>query len=186
MPKMTMTMWTRNSRGMRIVLLALCAVVLGTGAIQAQDTTGAPPPPQQGAPPSPPPQQGGPGQGPGGRPGPERMQQRHLEMLTRQLQLTPGQVDQVKAIQGDTMQQMMALREDTATAQQDKRAKMMAIRQGAQDKIRGVLTDEQKTKFDAMQARMQQQREHHEGGPGGPPTPAPSGQTPPPPSPPQS
>ncbi len=41
---------------------------------------------------------------------------------------------------------------------------MMEIRQASQDKIRNVLTDEQKTKFDAMQAKMQARRQNRRGG----------------------
>jgi periplasmic protein CpxP/Spy len=48
---------------------------------------------------------------------------------------------------------------------------MMAIHQASQDKIRAVLTDDQKTKFDAMQAEMKARRESHEGGQGAPPPP---------------
>lgn len=166
---------TGNRSGLRMISMALFGIVLGVGTLAAQDTPATQPPPAQ---------QGGPGQGPGGRPGPERMQQRQLDMLTTQLNLTPDQVTQVKAVQADTRQQMMALREDTSTAQQDKQAKMMAIRKGSEEKIRGVLTDDQKTKFDAMQARMQQRRESREGGPGAPAPAAPAGQTPP--APPQS
>ena len=62
---------------------------------------------------------------------------------------------QVKAIDDDSRTQMMALRQDTTTPQADKRAKMMEIRKAAQDKIRAVLTDDQKTKYDALQAQMQ-------------------------------
>jgi hypothetical protein len=64
---------------------------------------------------------------------------------------------------------MTALRSDTSVAQADKRAKMMAIHQASQDKIRAVLNDEQKTKYDAMQAEMKARRESREGGQGGPP-----------------
>ena len=56
------------------------------------------------------------------------------------------------------MKQAMAVREDTSVRRTDKRAKMKDISQDAQDKIRAVLTDEQKTKFDAMQAQMRERR----------------------------
>ena len=42
-------------------------------------------------------------------------------MLTKQLDLTPDQVTQIKAIDDDSRKQMMALREDTAIPQADKR-----------------------------------------------------------------
>ena len=87
------------------------------------------------------------------------------------MNLTPDQVTQVKAIDDNSRQQMMALRSDTTVAQSDKRAKMMAIHQASQDKIRAVLNDEQKTKYDALQAEMKARRESHEGGQGAPPPP---------------
>jgi Spy/CpxP family protein refolding chaperone len=90
---------------------------------------------------------------PGGRA--EHMQARQLETLTKKLNLTADQQSQVKSIQQDTSQQMMALRNDSTLSQDQRRTKMMDIRKASQDRIRGVLTDEQKLKFDAMQAQMQ-------------------------------
>jgi hypothetical protein len=60
----------------------------------------------------------------------------------------------VKAIQQDTRQQMMAVHNDSSLSQDQQRSKMMEIRKSSQDKIRAVLTDDQKTKYDAMQAQM--------------------------------
>ena len=148
-----------------MAVLALCAATLSASPMLfAQDNT-APPPQQQdnmGPPPG--------GHGRGMRGG------RQLEMLTKRLSLTPDQVTQVKAIDDDQMSQMKALRDDTSTSKEDKRSKMMAIHQASQDKIRNVLTDEQKTKYDAMLAKMQQRRHNHQGGQGGddgPPPPPP-------------
>jgi Spy/CpxP family protein refolding chaperone len=81
------------------------------------------------------------------------MQARQLEMLTKKLNLTADQQSQVKSIQQDTSQQMMALRNDSTLSQDQRRTKMMDLRKSSQDRIRGVLTDEQKPKFDAMQAQ---------------------------------
>jgi Spy/CpxP family protein refolding chaperone len=89
---------------------------------------------------------------PGGRA--DQMQARQLEMLTKKLNLTADQQAQVKSIQQDTRQQMMAVRNDSTLSQEQQQSKMMDIRKSSQDKIRGVLTDEQKPKFDAMQAQM--------------------------------
>ena len=56
------------------------------------------------------------------------------------------------AIEDDSRTQAMAVRNDSSIAQPDeKRAKMYGHSQGfAQDKIRGVLTEDQKPKYDAM------------------------------------
>ena len=148
---------------MRAAVLALCAATLSVAPLlMAQDNT-APPPPQQQDNMGPPP--GGHGRGMRGG--------RQIEMLTKRLNLTPDQVTQVKAIDDDQMSQMKALRDDTSTSKEDKRSKMMAIHQASQDKIRNVLTDEQKPKYDAMLAKMKSRRENRHGGDEGAPPPPP-------------
>lgn len=121
----------------RLVLVALCGVVLCGTPVVAQDTSS-----QSSAPSGPP---------PGGGPG---MEARRLEMLTKRLSLTTDQQAQVKAILDDNQKQMQALRDDSSTSREEKRPKMMELRKATDEKIRAVLTDEQKTKFDAMQAEM--------------------------------
>jgi protein CpxP len=158
---------------MRAAVLALCTATLSAMPMMAQDNTAPAPPPA-------PQQQDGMGPGMGGHNGAGRRGGRRVEMLTKQLNLTPDQVTQVKAIDADTMSQMKALRDDTSTAKADKRSRMMEIHQASQDKIRNVLTDEQKTKFDAMQAKMQARRQNRQGGEQGgegtPPPPPPTQQ----------
>ena len=139
---------------LRVAVLAIGATVLSALPAMAQD------------PPAPPQGQAGPQQG--GRSG---MRGNQVEFLTKKLNLTPDQVTQVKAIDADTMSQMKALREDTSVAGPDKRTKMMDIHKASQDKIRALLTDDQKTKFDALQAQMKERRENHGGGDGPPPPP---------------
>ena len=143
-----MTMFRKPMMG--VATLALCTIALSTMPMMAQDNAATPPQGQMGN-----------GHGRGG--------EHQLEWMTKKLNLSPDQVTQVKAIDDSTRQQMMALRSDTSVAQADKRAKMMAIHQASQDKIRAVLNDEQKTKYDAMQAEMKARRESREGGQGGTP-----------------
>jgi Spy/CpxP family protein refolding chaperone len=141
---MTITMFRKA--GMRMAMVALCSGALCALPVMAQQDT-APAAPQQGA----------------GMQGPRRGDM--TAMMTKQLDLTPDQQTKVKAINDDSRSQMMALRDDTSTPQADKRAKMMDIRKSSDDKIRSLLTDEQKTKFDAMQAKMQERmKEHRQGG----------------------
>jgi protein CpxP len=148
---------------MRAAVLALCTATLSAAPMMmAQDNTA--PPPQQQDNQAPPP----------GRHGRGMRSGRQVEMLTRRLNLTPDQVTQVKAIDDDQISQMKALRDDTSTSKDDKRSKMMAIHQASQDKIRNVLTDEQKPKYDAMLAKMQSRRHNRHGGDeGGAPAPPP-------------
>jgi Spy/CpxP family protein refolding chaperone len=95
-----------------------------------------------------------------------------VEMLTKKLNLTPDQVTQVKAIDADTMKQMDALRSDTSLSRDDRRSKMMDIHKASTDKIRAILTDDQKTKYDALQAEMQEKmKERRQGGDAPPPPP---------------
>jgi protein CpxP len=140
---------------MQAAILALCTTALSTMPMVAQDNSA--PPQQQ--------DQAGPQGGRHGGPGREEHQ---IEFLTKKLSLTPDQVTQVKAIDDNARQQSMAVRNDSSIAQPDRRAKMMDIHKASQDKIRAVLTDDQKTKYDAMQAQMQERRQNREGGQGAP------------------
>jgi len=144
-----------------VAVLALGMAALSALPAMAQDPS-APPPPPQG--------QGGP------RGGGRGMQGHQIEFLTRKLNLTPDQVTQVKAIDADTWKQAKAMREDTTIADADKRTKMMDIHKASQDKIRALLTDDQKTKFDALQAEMKEHRGDHGRGNGPPPPPPPTPQ----------
>jgi periplasmic protein CpxP/Spy len=145
---------------LQAALLALCTTALSALPAMAQDP--APAPAQD---------QAGPPNG-GHRNGGQR-EEHQIEFLTKKLNLTPDQVTQVKAIDDDSRTQMMALHQDTTTPQADKRAKMMEIHKASQDKIRAVLTDDQKTKYDALQAQMRERRESHEGQQGATPPPPP-------------
>jgi protein CpxP len=134
------------------VMLGACLAMLGTLPMAAQDA-GTP-------------QQADSGQ-PGGRPNMDQMLDHQLEHLTKAVSLTPDQVAQVRPILKTQMSQMMALRQDTQTAPQDKHAQMMKIHTDAQTQIRGLLTSDQQTKYDAMLAQEQQHRGRRNGGMGG-------------------
>jgi len=145
---MTSTMFRKGC--MRMALAILCGGALCALPAVAQDAAPAPPTAPQA-------QDGG---GRGGR------MQGQMEMMTQKLNLTPAQQTQVKAINQDTMSQVMTLRNDTSMSQDDKRSKMMDIRKASQDKIRGILTDEQKPKYDEMQAQMKERmKERQQGAP---------------------
>jgi periplasmic protein CpxP/Spy len=154
-----MKMMMFRSYLLRVAILAIGATALSALPAMAQDPSAPPPPPQD---------QAGPQHGHGG---PGGMRGDQVEFLTKKLNLTPDQVTQVKTIDADAMTQMKALHEDTSIAGPDKRAKMMDIHKTSQDKIRALLTDDQKTKFDALQAQMRERRGNHGGGDGPPPPP---------------
>ena len=148
----------RNLRSLAFV--AVCGATLSTMPMLAQDNSAPPPPAQD-------------GQGPpqGGHRDPAQMQARQLQMMTKRLNLSPDQVTQIKAIDDDQMTQVQALRSDTSTSRDDKRPKMMAIHQASTEKIRAVLNDEQKTKFDAMEAHRRDRMQGGGDGQGAPPPP---------------
>jgi Spy/CpxP family protein refolding chaperone len=128
--------------------LVLCAVALCVMPMRAQDTS------------APPQGQGGQGHW-GGHGGPGPVGGRNLGMLTKQLDLSPDQVSQIKGIYADEGTQMKALHEDTSTAQADKRQKMFSIRKDSHERFLAVLSPDQKTKLEAFEAKMKERRSEH-------------------------
>ena len=96
-------------------------------------------------------------------------------MLQRNLNLTPDQTTQVKALFAAERTKMEAVHANAALAPEDRRSQTMAIHQDSETRLRALLTPDQVTKYDAMQAQM---REHRRDGqsPQGPPPPPPPGQ----------
>ncbi len=117
----------------RTALVLVCGAGLAISSAGAQQQDAPSPPQQKGQMQGPPP--GGPG-GPGMDP------ERHLAMLQKELNLTPEQTAQIKAIF------------------EEQRARMKA-----------VLTPEQQTKLAAMEAHMGERR-HHGPPPPPPPPPS--------------
>lgn len=115
------------------------AVVLGASAAYAQMGQG----PGYG--------QGG-GYGGGQGHGPMSSDQR-LQMLTRQLNLTSDQQQQIKPILDSESQQMQTLRSDNSLSQQDRMSKMQAIRESTNSQIKPILTSDQQTKMQEMMSR---------------------------------
>ena len=147
---------------LRVALLGSCAAAFALPAL-AQD---APPPPPAAA-----------QQGPGAPMHNGRDNSAHmLKHMTRELSLTPDQVSQIQAIQSDESSKIQALQADTADAGRGKHQQMKAIHDDQVSRIRAVLTDDQKPKFDAMLQQMKQrkQEQRQQGGATPPPPPPPS------------
>jgi periplasmic protein CpxP/Spy len=127
-------------------------------------TDAPPPPPAPSDAPPPPPPDGGHFRGGPGRGNPER----RVEMLQQHLGLSADQTTQVKALLETERGKMEALRSNSSVQGEDRRTQMMAIHQDTNTKMHAILTPEQATKYDAMEARM---REHPHGPPpaGAPP-----------------
>jgi periplasmic protein CpxP/Spy len=79
-----------------------------------------------------------------------------LARMTKDLNLTSDQQTQIKPILVNRQQQMMALRQDQSTSQQDKMTKMKSLRDDSNSKIEAILNDTQKQQFADMQAKQQQ------------------------------
>ena len=80
-----------------------------------------------------------------------------LQHLTRALNLTDDQKNQIRPILEDRHQKMQSLHSDTSLSREDRMSKARSIFEDSNSKIRSVLNDEQKQKFDEMQQRR---REH--------------------------
>ncbi len=143
----------------RALPILLCGAVLFV--IPAEAQTAAPPPPPSG--------QAGPPQAYGGprRGGPDR----RAEMLQKQLDLTPEQTTQVKALMEAEHTKMEALHSNTSLSPEEMRTQSMAIHGESDTELRALLTPDQVTKLDAMQARMRERRQNGNAPP--PPPPAP-------------
>jgi Spy/CpxP family protein refolding chaperone len=79
----------------------------------------------------------------------------HVKELTTKLNLSNDQQAKVKSILEDTHQQMDTLAKDQSISKDDKHAKMKELHESVHSKVRDVLTDDQKPKFDAMVKDME-------------------------------
>lgn len=92
---------------------------------------------------------------------------RRVEMLSKQLDLTPEQKTKVTDILKSDRSKMESVRDDSSLSAQDRHTKMMAIHKASNDQIRALLDSNQQKKFDEMQARQEQWMQgHHPGGEG--------------------
>jgi hypothetical protein len=71
-----------------------------------------------------------------------------VKELTKDLSLAPGQQDQLRAVLDDTGAKMRALNQQVVIPQQD------AIIHEARDRIRAILTPEQKPKYEEFVRKM--------------------------------
>ncbi len=102
----------------------------------------------------------------GGMPG-------RMEHLTKMLDLTAAQQEQVKAVFDGSQGQRKAII-DEPLSRADRRAKLKALMDDTRAKIRAVLTPEQQQKFDAMRQMRHERWGNHGAKPAGQPA-APAG-----------
>ena len=82
---------------------------------------------------------------------------RQVRVMAKKLNLSADQQQQLLPILADRNQQIGAIRNDSSLSPKDRHSKMIAVREDSQNKIRALLTQDQKTAYDAM---LQQAREH--------------------------
>jgi Spy/CpxP family protein refolding chaperone len=81
-----------------------------------------------------------------------------LKHLTEVLNLTDNQQTAVKAILDDTHKQAETVAADKSLSPEDQKTKMRTLHESAHAKIRDILNDDQKKKFDEL--RQQHMREN--------------------------
>jgi len=110
----------------------------------------------------------GQGQGAAHGHGPMSPDQR-LQMMTKQLNLTPDQQEKIKPLLENESQQMQTLHQNSSLTNEDRMTQMKQIRQTTNEQIKSDLNPDQQQKFQQMQSHQ------GHGGPGG----MAPGQTPP-------
>lgn len=86
--------------------------------------------------------------------------QRQVQTLSKKLNLTEDQKNQILPILTDRQQQMQNIRQDSSLSPEDRRTKMRSVFDESDAKIKAVLNDQQKQKYEQMQ---QERREHMQG-----------------------
>jgi periplasmic protein CpxP/Spy len=87
----------------------------------------------------------------------------HVKELSTKLDLTADQQAKVKAILQENHQQMQAMMKDQSLSKEDKHAKMQSMHDSVHAKVREVLNEDQKKKFDAMVHDMEGQMHSEHG-----------------------
>ncbi|MCS7337494.1 MAG: Spy/CpxP family protein refolding chaperone [Verrucomicrobiae bacterium] len=96
---------------------------------------------------------GGSGRGPEARqfgPGPRASIDQRVQRLTQMLNLTPEQQAKLRAILEEEQKKLQELRTNTAIAPAEQAIKIREIRDGTNEKIREMLTPEQRERFESM------------------------------------
>jgi hypothetical protein len=89
--------------------------------------------------------------------------------LTKKLKLTSDQQGKVQDILQSQKSQIDSLRQENSGSQQDRRSKMMEIRQTSNTQIRALLDSDQQKKWDAMQAKRERHGHGHDSAQQAPP-----------------
>lgn len=84
-----------------------------------------------------------------------------VQRLNKRLNLTADQQNQILPILTARSDQMQSIRADSSLSPQDRYAKMRAVREEGDSKIRALLTDSQKQTYDQRQQHMRERAKDH-------------------------
>jgi hypothetical protein len=88
---------------------------------------------------------------------------RQIKMLTKRLNLTADQQNQLLPILSDRQQQITNIQADNSLSPKDRHAKMRSVREDSEAKIRALLNDNQKQTYDQMQRQRLERMQHRNG-----------------------
>ena len=86
-------------------------------------------------------------------------QRQHMAMLAQKLNLTDAQKEQFQQIGRDMRKQGMAIRQDSSLSSDQKKEKMLALRNQAHQQMFSVLTPEQKEQLKQMREQHKKDQE---------------------------
>jgi|GraSoi2013_115cm_1033766.scaffolds.fasta_scaffold01613_6 protein CpxP len=87
-----------------------------------------------------------------------------LKNLTDKLSLSADQQAKIKPILEDRQTQAQTVMSDNSLSQDDRRSKMRSLHESSSAKIRDVLNDDQKKKYDDWQQEMRERMRQRQGG----------------------
>jgi Spy/CpxP family protein refolding chaperone len=85
-----------------------------------------------------------------------------MAAMTEQLNLTADQQAKIKPLLQDQHDQMQGLMKDQSMSPDDRRAKARSVHQSTVAKVREILNDDQKKKYDAWQQEMREKMRQHQ------------------------
>jgi periplasmic protein CpxP/Spy len=93
--------------------------------------------------------------------------QQRVNVLAKRLNLSDDQKGKLQSIFADSQQQMQGVRQDSSLSRQDRMEKMKSLRSQTDDKINGILNDDQKQKYAQMKEQAKERMQERQGGGGG-------------------
>jgi Spy/CpxP family protein refolding chaperone len=90
--------------------------------------------------------------------------QQRVNILAKRLNLSDDQKQKLTTIFSDSQQQMQSIRQDSSLSREDKMAKMKSLREQTDNKINGILNDDQKQKYAQMREQARERMQDRQGG----------------------